>query len=67
MKTGRGKKTILKIQSKVQQMIDLFVRFSSPCKEYELTMDDNGRVAYAYLRKGKNILGTIKGARNRAQ
>jgi hypothetical protein len=35
------------------------VDFTSPCGVYFLTFEDDGKVAYAYLKKGKEILGDI--------
>jgi hypothetical protein len=38
---------------------DLLLAFHSPCGHYELTFDDDGKVAYAYLKHGKNIVGDV--------
>jgi hypothetical protein len=38
---------------------DLMLDFVSPCGEFKLTFDDDGKVAYAYLKKGKDILGDV--------
>jgi hypothetical protein len=41
------------------QAMDLMVNFTSPCGTYTLTFDDDGKVAYAYLKKGKAFLGDV--------
>jgi hypothetical protein len=38
---------------------DLLLEFVSPCGKYALTFDDDGKVAYAYLKKGKRIVGDV--------
>jgi len=38
---------------------DIIGDFTSPCGAYTLTFDDDGKVAYAYLKKGKAILGDV--------
>jgi hypothetical protein len=38
---------------------NLLLNFVSPCGEYGLTFDDDGRVAYAYLKKGNVIVGDV--------
>jgi hypothetical protein len=35
------------------------LNFSSPCKEYTLTFEDTGKAAYAYLKRGKEIVGVV--------
>lgn len=37
----------------------LMLDFRSPCEAYRLTFDDNGRVAYAYLKSGHAIVGDV--------
>jgi hypothetical protein len=37
----------------------LMLDFTSPCGTYTLTFDDDGKVAYAYLKKGRAILGDV--------
>jgi hypothetical protein len=39
--------------------VELMVDFTSPCGAFTLTFDDDGKVAYAYMRKGKAILGDV--------
>ena len=38
---------------------DLMLDFHSPCGQYKLTFDDDGKVAYAYLKRDKNIVGDV--------
>lgn len=38
---------------------DIIADFPSPCGIFKLTFDDDGKVAYAYLKKGKTILGDV--------
>jgi hypothetical protein len=38
---------------------DVLAEFNSPCGEFKLTIDDDGKVAYAYLKKGITILGDV--------
>lgn len=38
---------------------DLLLEFISPTGEYKLTFDDDGKVAYAYLKKGDEIVGDV--------
>lgn len=33
--------------------------FTSDCGNYSLVFDDDGKVAYAYLKKGKKIVGDV--------
>lgn len=33
--------------------------FISPCKRYSASFEDNGKVAYAYLKEGANIVGDV--------
>ena len=33
--------------------------FVSPCGEFKLTIDDDSKVAYAYLKKGATIIGDV--------
>jgi hypothetical protein len=37
----------------------MMLDFLSPCGEYKLTFEDDGKVAYAYLKRGKTILGDV--------
>ena len=39
----------------ISEMID----FVSHCGEFKLTFDDDGKVAYAYLKQGKSIVGDV--------
>jgi hypothetical protein len=45
--------------SYMEPVNDVIGDFASPCKAYTLTFDDDGKVAYAYLKKGKTILGDV--------
>jgi hypothetical protein len=38
---------------------DIICDFPSPCGEYTLTFDDNGKVAYAYLKNNGNIVDDV--------
>lgn len=38
---------------------DLVIDFLSPCGEYCLTFEDDGKVAYAYLKFGDSIVGDV--------
>lgn len=38
---------------------DLLLDFVSPCGRYVLTFDDDGKVAYGYLKKGNRIVGDV--------
>jgi hypothetical protein len=38
---------------------DLVLGFDSPCGKYKLVFDDDGNVAYAYLKKGDTIVGDV--------
>ena len=38
---------------------ELMLDFVSPCGAFTLTVDDDGKVAYAYLKKEKKILGDV--------
>lgn len=38
---------------------ELILDFISPCGEFKVTFDDNGKVAYAYLIKGQAIVGDV--------
>jgi len=40
-------------------MNDVMLDFASPCGMFKLTFDDDGKVAYAYLKQGQTILGDI--------
>jgi hypothetical protein len=41
-------------------MKDTFIlEFPSPCGLYQLCFEDDGRVAYAYLKEGRDILGDV--------
>lgn len=37
----------------------LILNFTSPCDSYILTFEDDGKVGYAYLRKGDDIVGDV--------
>jgi len=38
---------------------NLILNFKAPTEFYTLTFEDNGRVAYAYLKKNKEIVGDV--------
>jgi hypothetical protein len=38
---------------------DLIADCASPCGAFKLTFDDDGKVAYAYLKKGNAIVGDV--------
>jgi hypothetical protein len=38
---------------------DILVDFASPCGAFKLTFADDGKVAYAYLKRGSTILGDV--------
>jgi|SRR6516162_6183373 hypothetical protein len=38
---------------------DVMGDFVSPCGEFKLTLDDDGKVAYAYLKRVPTILGDV--------
>jgi hypothetical protein len=38
---------------------DVIGDFCSPCGGFKLTFDDDGKVAYAYLKKGHAIIGDV--------
>lgn len=38
---------------------DILGNFSSPCGGFTLTFDDDGRVAYAYLKQGDMVVGDV--------
>jgi hypothetical protein len=38
---------------------DFMGDFLSPCGDFKLTFDDNGKVAYAYLKRGTTIVGDV--------
>jgi hypothetical protein len=38
---------------------DVLGDFASPCGVFKLTFDDDGKVAYAYLKQGRTILGDV--------
>ena len=40
-------------------MDDLFLEFDAPKGNYKLIIEDNGRVAYAYLSEGSKIAGDV--------
>jgi hypothetical protein len=37
----------------------LLLRFRSPCGEYEVDFEDDGKVAYGYLKHGERIVGDV--------
>ncbi len=37
----------------------LLLQFKSPCRNFSLVFDDDGKVAYAYLREGNRIVGDL--------
>ena len=39
--------------------IGLMLDFWSPCEQYKLTFDDDGKVAYGYLKKKDKIIGDV--------
>jgi hypothetical protein len=43
----------------VTEQNDVLCDFNSPCGQYRLTFDDDGKVAYAYLRRGSAIVGDV--------
>src|SRR5271157_5368984 len=43
----------------MEPLNDVIGDFTSPCGLYMLTFDDDGKVAYAYLKKGNAILGDV--------
>ncbi len=38
---------------------DLMLNFKSPLDSYTLTFEDNGKVAYAYLKENNSIIGDV--------
>jgi len=38
---------------------DIVLNFSSPCGRYILTFEDDGKVGYAYLKEGDEIVGDV--------
>ena len=38
---------------------DIMVNFDSPCGVFRLTFDDDGKVAYGYLKREDTILGEV--------
>jgi len=38
---------------------DLLLGFVSPCGKYALTFEDDGKVAYAYLKEENRIVGDV--------
>ena len=43
----------------MEESFDGFAEFTSPCGGFTLTFDDDGRVAYAYLKRGGIICGDV--------
>lgn len=39
--------------------VGLMLDFTSPCGRYKLTFEDNGRVGYAYLKVGNEIVADV--------
>jgi hypothetical protein len=37
----------------------LLIDFNSPCGDYRLTFEDDGKVAYAYLKRGNEAVGDV--------
>ncbi len=47
------------LNMKKTEFNSLVLEFLSPCKKYSVTFEDNGKVAYAYLKMGKDIIGDV--------
>src|SRR5262249_35510910 len=45
--------------TKMNPVNDLLLEFVSPRGKYALTFDDDGKVTYAYLKKGGRIVGDV--------
>jgi hypothetical protein len=45
--------------SSMEPANDLMADFPSPCGAFKITVDDDGKVAYAYLKQGKTIVGDV--------
>ena len=43
----------------MESPIDVLGDFVSPCGNFKLTFDDDGKVAYAYFKSGNAILGDV--------
>jgi hypothetical protein len=43
----------------MERINDLLLDFVSPCDKYSLTFEDDGKVAYAYLKEGNKIVGDV--------
>jgi len=43
----------------VKPNVDIMGDFISPCGQFRLTFDDDGRVAYAYLKRGNDVVGDV--------
>lgn len=51
--------TLERREAKLEPGNGIMVDFISPCGEFRLTFDDDGKVAYAYLKKGTTIVADV--------